>query len=167
MKERLVIMGVSGCGKTSVGHALAKSCGLTFIDGDDLHTKANIEKMSRGVPLTDDDRAPWLALVGEALANADAPVAIGCSALKRSYRDVIRARAGAQVAFVHLHAPKDLLAKRCAARTQHFMPAGLLDSQCEALEMLAEDELGCVVDIDQPLEGVVADAKAYVLGEVS
>ncbi|MEM8592873.1 MAG: gluconokinase [Pseudomonadota bacterium] len=156
-------MGVSGCGKTSLGEALAESCGLTFIDGDDLHPKANVEKMRRGEPLTDEDRAPWLVLVGQALARAHGPAAIGCSALKRNYRDVIRAEAGAPVAFVHLHAPKDVLARRVEARKGHFMPAGLLESQFEALELMGDDELGHVVDIDQPLDSVVAEARAYVL----
>lgn len=158
---RLVLMGVSGCGKTTVGQALARDCALTFIDGDDLHPAANIAKMSRGEPLDDADRAPWLRAVGRKLAEQDGDVAIGCSALKRAYRDTIRHEAG-QVHFVHLHAPKPVLAKRVAERAGHFMPPSLLDSQYAALEDLWDDELGCVVDIDQPFEGVVQDAAAYV-----
>lgn len=155
-------MGVSGCGKSSVGKALAAQCELTFIDGDDLHPTANVEKMSRGEPLNDDDRAPWLAQVGRALAAAKKPAAVACSALKRTYRDLIRAEAGS-VAFIHLHAPKPVLAERVNTRQDHFMPPSLLDSQFEALEMLGPDEAGVVVNIDQPLTNVVADAKTYIM----
>ncbi|MEM1236857.1 MAG: gluconokinase [Pseudomonadota bacterium] len=156
-------MGVSGCGKSSVGQALADRLGVAFIDGDDLHPKSNIDKMSRGEPLTDADRAPWLKLVGMALAEAPEPASIGCSALKRVYRDTIREAAGAPVAFIHLHAEKSVLEERVSQREGHFMPTGLLDSQFDALEMLEADELGRVVSIDQPLENVVAEAQAYLV----
>jgi carbohydrate kinase (thermoresistant glucokinase family) len=138
---------------------------MNFIDGDDLHPVANVEKMRRGEPLNDDDRAPWLGIVGRTLASADAPLAIACSALKRAYRDTIRTEANS-VAFIHLHAPKSILASRVAARKNHFMPPALLDSQFEALETLQPDEDGLVVDINQPLAGVVADAKAYIMRAV-
>jgi carbohydrate kinase (thermoresistant glucokinase family) len=160
---RFVVMGVSGCGKTSVGKALARATGLRFIDGDDLHPPANIAKMSAGVPLDDADRAPWLAAVGRALGREAGHVAIGCSALKRRYRDIIRGEAG-EVHFLHLAAPKAVLAERVAARKGHFMPPALLDSQYAALEPLEADETGTVLDIAQPLEAVVADAVAYVRG---
>ena len=160
---RFVVMGVSGCGKSSVGRALARETGLAFIDGDDLHPPANIAKMSAGVPLEDADRAPWLVAVGRALAEAEGPVAIGCSALKRRYRDLIRGEAG-EVHFLHLAAPKAVLAKRVAARKGHFMPPALLDSQYAALEPLEADEAGVVIDIAQAFEAVAADAVAYVRG---
>ena len=159
---RFVVMGVSGCGKSSVGRALSVKAGLTYIDGDDLHPPANIRKMSAGIPLDDTDRAPWLVAVGQALAEQDGPAAMGCSALKRSYRDIIRAEAG-RVHFLHLSAPKAVLAERVAARKDHFMPPALLDSQYAALEPLEPDETGLVLDIAQPLERVVQDALAYVL----
>lgn len=156
---RFVVMGVSGCGKTTVGQAAATACGTLFFDGDDLHPAENIAKMSAGKPLNDTDRAPWLARVGDTIAAEPGPVAIGCSALKRAYRDIIRDRAGA-VHFIHLHAPKDVLERRVNEREDHFMPPALLDSQFAALEALGDDENGSVIDIDQPFEGVVADTVA-------
>ena len=151
-------MGVAGCGKSRVGAALASQLGAAWRDGDDLHPPANIAKMAAGEPLTDADRAPWLALVGGALRAADGPVLIGCSALKRRYRDAIRDAAGAPVAFVHLAGPRDLIAARMAAREGHFMPVSLLDSQFAALEPLAVDETGITVDIDAAPAAVVAAA---------
>ena len=161
--RRFVIMGVSGCGKSSVGAGLAQVCGLAFIDGDSLHPPANIAKMSSGQPLDDADRGPWLVAVGQVLAAAQGPLAVGCSALKRRYRDVIRAQSGqAPVHFLHLAAPKVVLAARVAARQGHFMPPALLDSQYAALEPLDPDEPGLVIDIDRPIEAIVADAARYV-----
>jgi gluconokinase len=156
--RRAVVMGVSGCGKSLVGATLAARLGAAWRDGDDLHPAANIAKMGRGEPLTDADRAPWLTKVGEALRDADGPALIGCSALKRRYRDAIRAAAGAPVAFVHLTGSRDLIAARMAAREGHFMPLSLLDSQFAALEPLAADETGVAVDIDAEPEAVVAAA---------
>ena len=157
-----VLMGVSGCGKTSVGEALADSTDITFFDGDDLHPAENIAKMSRGAPLNDADRAPWLAEVGRKLAGHEDRVVIGCSALKRSYRDIIRDTAGEPVMFLHLAAPRAVLAKRVADRPGHFMPAALLDSQFAALEQLHADEAGVVISIDQPLAGVIADTRRHL-----
>lgn len=159
---KFVVMGVSGCGKSSVGQALARDTGLTFIDGDDLHPPSNIAKMSAGTPLDDVDRAPWLAAVGQALSQEDGSVAIGCSALKRAYRDIIRAEVAEVVHFLHLAAPKSVLAERVASRRGHFMPPALLDSQYAALELLGPDEAGTVLDIARPLDRVVADAGTYV-----
>jgi len=137
--QRFVLMGVSGCGKTSVGQALAAEIGITFFDGDDLHPAENIAKMSRGEPLNDADRAPWLAEVGRVLAGHDGPIAIGCSALKRSYRDIIRDNAAAPVTFLHLAAPRAVLAARVADRPGHFMPPSLLDSQRTACKLREKD----------------------------
>lgn len=162
MTQRFVLMGVSGCGKTSVGQALAAEIGITFFDGDDLHPAENIVKMSRGEPLNDADRAPWLAEVGRVLAGHDGPIAIGCSALKRSYRDIIRENAAGPVTFLHLAAPRAVLAARVADRPGHFMPPSLLDSQFAALEALHADEQGAEVNIDQPLAAVVADARRHI-----
>jgi carbohydrate kinase (thermoresistant glucokinase family) len=162
-----VVMGVTGCGKTSVGEALAARSDLSFIDGDDLHPAANIAKMASGVPLDDDDRAPWLRDVGKALAASGVSTVIGCSALKRAYRDIIRSEAGGPVHFLHLDAAKDVIAERLNARAGHFMPPELLESQCATLEPLQSDENGKVIDIDRPLEDVVADAASYVKGTLT
>ena len=137
-------MGVSGAGKTEVGSALATQLGVPFTDADGLHPAANVEKMSAGIPLTDADRWPWLAIVGDALASSQSLV-IACSALKRSYRDAIRA-AAADTVFVHLTVGRATLAERVAARQGHFMPASLLDSQLASLEPLEADEAGVTVE---------------------
>lgn len=150
---RVVIMGVSGCGKSSVGEGLAARLGIPYRDGDDLHPPENVERMRRGIPLTDDDRWPWLDRVAGVLA-AQAPVIVGCSALRRAYRDRLRAGAGGRVQFVHLTGSRDLIAGRMAARTGHYMPASLLDSQFAALEAPGPDE-ALAVDIDQPLPALV------------
>lgn len=155
--RRLVIMGVAGCGKTSVGQALAAKTDLTYIDGDDLHPPANIAKMSAGIPLGDDDRKPWLFDVGRHLGAAGGQTAIGCSALKRKYRDWIRAEAGNEVAFIHLSAPREVIAERMNTREGHFMPPALLDSQFADLETLEPDEHGWEIDIAKPLSEVVED----------
>ena len=157
-----VLMGVSGCGKSSVGTALSVTCGMEFIDGDDLHPEQNIEKMASGQPLDDDDRNPWLARVGETLARYDGPVVIGCSALKKKYRDAIRRHVPEPVRFLHLDAPRDVLASRVAGRAGHFMPTSLLDSQFDALERLGNEELGAEIDISKSYESVVAQSESYV-----
>lgn len=152
---RLVLMGVAGSGKTSVGQALAARIGTAYRDGDDLHPPGNIARMARGEPLTDADRWPWLERVGQALAAEEALI-LGCSALKRAYRDRIRDAAG-EVIFVHLSGSRRVIAARMRAREGHFMPASLLDSQFAALEPPGPDEAAVTVDIDQPVEAVVSD----------
>lgn len=152
---RLVVMGVAGCGKSAVGAALAQVMAVPFRDGDDLHPAENVAKMSRGEPLSDADRWPWLALVGQALAKE--PMIIGCSALKRSYRDFITDQAGAPVTFINLAGSRAVIERRMHARQGHFMPPALLDSQFAALEPPMPDENAITVQIDQPPAGVVAD----------
>ncbi len=152
--DRYVLMGVAGSGKTSVGTALSAVTSIPYCDGDDLHPAANVAKMSRGEPLTDQDRWPWLAQVGQTLSRG--LLIIGCSALKRNYRDLIAAEAHAQVTFIHLSGSRDLIASRMNARTGHFMPPILLDSQFAALEPPAPDENAVTVNIDQSLDGIVA-----------
>lgn len=154
-ERRIVLMGVAGCGKSTVGAALAARLGATYLDGDDLHPPANIAKMSRGEPLTDEDRWPWLTLVGQSLATPAGTVILGCSALKLCYRDHIREEAGAPVTFVHLSGSKALIAARMGARPGHFMPTTLIDSQFDALEPPTEEEGGVPVDIDAPLNMLV------------
>lgn len=155
MTRRVVIMGVSGCGKSSVGAGLAARLGLNYRDGDDLHPPENVAKMRAGMPLTDADRWPWLDRVGQVLL-AEAPVIVGCSALKRAYRDRIRTAAGGPVTFVHLAGSQEVIAARMALRQGHYMPLSLLDSQFAALEPPAAAE-AITVSIDQPLEAIVAD----------
>jgi gluconokinase len=162
MTLRVVIMGVSGCGKTSVGEALASALGIPFRDGDDLHPPANVEKMRAGIPLTDQDRWPWLDRVAGVLAT-EAPVIIGCSALKRIYRDRIRAGAGGVVSFVHLSGSKEVILARMAVRKGHFMPVSLLDSQFATLEAPGPDE-AVTVSIDQPLQALVATVLTNLTG---
>jgi gluconokinase len=161
MTLRVVIMGVAGCGKSSVGEALAQRLHISYRDGDDLHTPQAVEKMRTGIPLTDDDRWPWLDRVAGVLSD-EAPIIVGCSALKRAYRDRIRAGASGPVRFVHLAGTRELIASRMAARTGHYMPTSLLDSQFAALEPPGPDE-AVTVDIDQSLPAIV-DAIQSQLG---
>ena len=141
----IVVMGVSGSGKTTVGAALALRLGTPFTDADDLHPASNVSKMAAGHPLSDDDRWPWLALVGGTLAAATATgLVVACSALKRSYRAAILAAApGAR--FVELDVSREVLKLRMLER-KHFMPPALLDSQLATLESLAAKEPGFRVD---------------------
>lgn len=150
-------MGVAGSGKSAVGAALADRLGASYIDGDDLHPPENIAKMSRGEPLTDDDRWPWLAHVGRRLADTEGTVIIGCSALKRSYRDRIREEALGPVTFVYLSGTRELIASRMGARTGHFMPTSLIQSQFAALEPPGADENVITIDIDNTLETIVSE----------
>jgi len=144
----IVVMGVSGSGKSTIGRLLAERLEVPFIDADDLHPMTNVDKMAAGQPLDDDDRWPWLAKVGEAFAEASRTgVVVACSALKRSYRDAIRAEAPG-VTFVYLHGERELLASRLGKRENHFMPATLLDSQLEALQVPGDDEGSVTVSVD-------------------
>ncbi len=158
MPSPLVVMGVSGSGKSTVGAAIAQRLRVPFADADDLHPSANIAKMSRGEALDDEDRFPWLALVGEWLAVYEDGGVMGCSALKRKYRDQIRHQAP-NVQFLYLEGSRDVIAKRQASRPGHFMPASLLTSQFATLEPLEPDEDGIVIDVDQSVDAIV---QAYV-----
>lgn len=148
-------MGVAGSGKSTVGALLAARLGLPFVDGDALHPPANVTKMAAGLPLDDDDRAPWLDAVGERLASGG--VVVACSALRRAYRDRLREAAPA-ARFVLLHGTRELLAARLAARSDHFMPAALLDSQLATLELPTPGEEVRVYDIALPPAEIAADA---------
>jgi gluconokinase len=154
MGSPIVVMGVSGSGKSTVGAALAQRLRVPFADADDFHGKANIEKMSAGHPLNDDDRRPWLESIGEWLAqHADGGV-MSCSALKRIYRDQLRSHCGG-VEFLHLAGTPEVIGRRQASRPGHFMPASLLASQFETLEPLSADERGVVIDVDQDIDSIV------------
>lgn len=158
IKHRIIVMGVSGCGKTTIGDLVARELGVPFVDGDSLHPVENVAKMAAGTPLTDEDRWPWLATVGSKLAAAgDGGLVLACSALRRRYRDAIREQAPDTV-FLHLDGSKEVLKARTEGRTGHFMPPALLESQLATLEPLQEDERGVVVDIAAPVQDVVAEA---------
>ncbi len=154
----IVVMGVSGSGKTTVGRQLAERLGATFRDGDAFHPKANVAKMSAGMPLTDADRWPWLDAIAAAIRDTppEPPLVVTCSALKRAYRERILHGAGRPVAFVFLNGPRKVLAERMAARKNHFMPASLLDSQLAALEPPAPDEPAIEVSFEPPVKTIVA-----------
>ncbi|MGD9957906.1 gluconokinase [Nocardioides sp.] len=150
----LVVMGVSGSGKSTVGAAIAQRLRVPFADADDFHPSANIAKMSAGQPLDDDDRHPWLDAIGAWLAeHADGGV-MSCSALRRRYRDQLRQHLPG-VTFLHLHGSREVIARRQASRPGHFMPASLLTSQFATLEPLAPDESGLVIDVDQDIDAIV------------
>ncbi|MCX4913715.1 gluconokinase [Streptomyces sp. NBC_00687] len=143
----LVVMGVAGTGKTTIGPLLAARLGVPYAEGDDFHPQANIAKMSAGTPLTDDDRAPWLDAIGRwAHDRAGLGGVVSCSALKRGYRDRLRVAAPG-VAFVHLTGDRQLIEDRMSHRKGHFMPTALLDSQFATLQPLAADEAGVEVDV--------------------
>ncbi|NBU88653.1 MAG: gluconokinase [Betaproteobacteria bacterium] len=152
---RLVVMGVSGCGKTSVGHGLAARLGLPMIDGDDLHLPESIARMRAGQPLEDADRWPWLERIGKRLADSRVGLVVACSALRRSYRDRIRQHA-AGVRFLFLDGPFDMVAQRLAQRTGHYMPPSLLDSQFRTLERPDAQETDVfTLEIDRPVSELV------------
>ena len=156
----VVVMGVSGCGKSTVGRALAEALGLRFIEGDEWHPPRNVALMAAGTPLTDDDRRDWLQALAGQLASAAAQgqgLVLSCSALKRSYREQLRSSAPG-LRFVHLHGSPDLLAARMATRPGHYMPPSLLPSQLDTLEPPAADEQPISLDIALPPEALVAAA---------
>lgn len=159
---RVVVMGVSGCGKSMIGAGLARALGIAFVDGDSLHPPANIAKMRSGTPLDDTDRAPWLRCVGQTLLPGD--VIVACSALKRAYRDLIREVAGAPVTFLYLRGQRATLLDRMAARPGHFMPPSLLDSQLATLEPPTPDEPHLVADIEAAPDIIIAQLRTHLSG---
>ncbi len=161
MIRTVVVMGVSGSGKSTLGRALADRLGWAFVEGDDQHPPANIAKMAAGIPLTDEDRVPFLTNVADAMAVAAGTGVIAtCSALKRSYRDLIRDRVGAPIAFVMAVLDKAALQERMQHREGHFMPPSLLDSQLATLETPEADEHPIFVDGDAPVALQVEQAVA-------
>lgn len=161
----VVVMGVTGTGKSSIGRALADALDWVFIEGDAVHPAANIAKMRAGIPLTDEDRIPWLEALGWLTAQRDAEgrsTVVASSALRRMYRDLLRgAVPDGPTFFVHLVAPSSVLLGRMRAR-DHFMPPALLDSQFDALEPLSGDEDGVMIDVDRPPADVLGEALATV-----
>ena len=151
----VVVMGVSGSGKSTVGAALAQRLSVQFADADDFHPPANIAKMTAGNALDDDDRYPWLESIGEWLADrGEEGGVMSCSALKRNYRDQLRHHEP-RTQFLLLHGTLEVITRRQASRPGHFMPVSLLQSQFDTLEPLAPDENGVVVDVDQSIDAIV------------
>jgi gluconokinase len=153
----LIVMGVSGSGKTTIGEMLAARIGWRYEDADSFHPAANVTKMSAGQPLTDDDRWPWLRAIADEIDRANAAgerVVIGCSALRRAYRDVL-VHGRSDIRIVYLDGTQDLIADRLGQRKGHFMPPGLLTSQFGTLEPPTPDEHAVTVSIDAPVETVV------------
>ena len=166
----IIVMGVAGCGKSTVGGDLAASLHCPFLEGDKFHPPASIGKMSHGTPLEDEDRWPWLDALGRALGEATratGSAVAACSALKRVYRDRLAAAAGMPIRFVHLTGSRELLAARMAGRTDHFMPSTLLDSQLATLEPLQPDEAGTALGVEQPPALLLAAARQWLLGAVA
>jgi gluconokinase len=157
----VVLMGVSGSGKTTVGKVLAEQLGWTFLDADDFHPAANVEKMRGGTPLTDEDRRPWLAALREridAAVERGENVVLACSALKHSYQEYLEKHEPESVRYVHLRGSEELIRRRLAARKGHFMPPALLHSQFEALERpVAPDDVE--VDVAPPPDVIAAEIR--------
>jgi gluconokinase len=161
-KGLFVVMGVSGSGKTAIGAGLARALAIEFVEGDDYHSAENVKRMASGIPLTDDDRAQWLRALAARLheaKDAGTGLVISCSALKRSYRDILRA-AASDVRFVFLRGQRSLVAERLAGRRGHYMPPTLLDSQFAILEKPSPDEDAWVCDIRESPEDLVASLVA-------
>jgi gluconokinase len=155
-----VIMGVSGSGKTTIGAQLARELHIEFVEGDDLHPPDNVKRMAAGIPLTDDDRHGWLIAIAARLREAKRAgvgLVVSCSALKRSYRDLLRSAGDAGARFVYLAGDRALLAERLAHRRGHFMPGSLLESQLSTLEEPSPDERPLVCDIRETPDAIVAD----------
>jgi carbohydrate kinase (thermoresistant glucokinase family) len=151
---RVVVMGVSGCGKSTLGHVLAGRLETPFVEGDDLHSAANVAKMAAGQPLTDEDRAGWLQALSERLQQSvsqEQGLVVACSALKKIYRDVLR-QGAPDVLFVHLQGSPEVLTQRLQQRTGHYMPATLLQSQLAILEPLTTSESAMTLDMRMPAE---------------
>ncbi len=154
----IVIMGVSGCGKTTIARSLARSLRVKFLDADKFHPPANIEKMSNGKALNDADREPWLDDVGARIAKVaqeQGAAVLACSALRRTYRERLKRASDMDLLFVLLEGSKDVLQRRVGRRTSHFMPATLLDSQLATLERPDRDERTFTVNISQPVKKMI------------
>ncbi|KWX25267.1 gluconokinase [Mycolicibacterium wolinskyi] len=154
MGSPIVVMGVSGSGKSTVGAALAQRLRVPFGDADDFHPPANVAKMTAGHALDDQDRYPWLEAIGEWLADHEDGGVMSCSALKRKYRDQLR-RHCPDVQFLHLTGSPEVIGRRQASRPGHFMPPSLLASQFQTLEPLDPDEAGIAIDVDQNIDAII------------
>lgn len=162
MERLIVVMGVSGCGKSTVAAALAEAMGGQYFDGDDFHLPEKVEKMRAGIPLTDEDRWPWLERLGRMIAGCEGVVVLACSSLRRVYREKITQAAGEPVLFVHLAGDEALVTARQAARVGHYMPPSLVRSQYEALEPPGPIENAVTVGIDAPVDDIIAAALSAI-----
>jgi gluconokinase len=158
--DHVVVMGVCGCGKTTVARRISALTGFAFAEADEFHSEANVSKMQAGVPLTDEDRWPWLRSLADWMADraaAGESTVIACSALRRGYRTVL-SQGPPSVTFVHLDGSRDTIRRRLSARTGHYMPASLLDSQVATLEALQPDEPGIVLDVEMAPDDLAHEA---------
>lgn len=165
----MIIMGVQGSGKSTIGVALAQRLNIDFIDGDDLHPKANKDKMAGGTPLTDEDRVPWLKTIGQTIADGSAKgrvTIVACSALKRWYRELLRS-SDPSLVFVHLVGDRGLLADRLAHRDHEYMPSTLLESQIDTLEPLAEWEHGIAISVEQTPAAIVDEVTRILMARAA
>jgi gluconokinase len=164
-KPLIVVMGVAGSGKTTIASGLAEHLGVPFVEGDSLHPIANVKKMSAGIPLTDQDRWPWLKAIGERMEVERLTghgVVVSCSALKHIYRDCLRKEVHGNVRFILLDGSRELIGARMKKRKGHFMPPALLDSQFATLEKPTADEHAVILDISHPVPALLAEAAQSV-----
>lgn len=169
-KPLIVVMGVAGSGKTTLASQLAEKLGVPFVEGDSLHPAANVRKMSSGIPLTDEDRWPWLEAIGERMEverSTGHGVVVACSALKRAYRDVLRAHAHGKIHFILLDGSRQLISDRMKQRKGHFMPPALLDSQFATLERPTQDEHAVILDISRKPAELVEEAVKSITPETA
>jgi gluconokinase len=165
-KPLIVVMGVAGSGKTTIASGLAEQLGVPFVEGDSLHPAANVKKMSSGIPLTDDDRWPWLEAIGERIEVERVTghgVVVSCSALRHAYRDCLRKKVHGKVHFILLDGSRELISDRMRQRKGHFMPPALLDSQFATLEKPTPDEHAVILDISHPVPSLLAEAASAVV----
>lgn len=165
-QRHVVVMGVSGSGKTTVAEGIAKATGMVFAEADEFHSEANVAKMRAGQPLDDADRWPWLESLAAWMAAEDQlgrSTVIACSALRRVYRDVLR-KGPPTLDFIHLDGPAQVVRERMATRQGHYMPSSLLDSQLRTLEPLDPDESGAVLDLTRSPDELVAQAVSWLRG---
>jgi gluconokinase len=165
-KPLIVVMGVAGSGKTTIASGLAEKLGVPFVEGDSLHPIANVKKMAGGIPLTDEDRWPWLAAIGQRMEVERLTghgVVVSCSALKLAYRDCLRKEVHGKVHFILLDGSRELITDRMKKRKGHFMPPALLDSQFATLEKPTPDEHAVILDISHPVPVLLAEAAQAVV----
>jgi gluconokinase len=169
-KPLIVVMGVAGSGKTTLAARLAEKLGIPFVEGDSLHPPANVKKMAGGIPLTDDDRWPWLEAIGERMEVERVTghgVVVACSALKRAYRDCLRTHVHGKIHFFLLDGSRQLIGDRMKHRKGHFMPPALLDSQFATLERPAPDEHAVILDISHKPAQLVEEAAKSITPETA
>ncbi|MEP7457693.1 gluconokinase [Phyllobacterium sp. SB3] len=164
---RIIVMGVSGSGKTSVGVAIAEALNLPFLEGDTLHPASNVEKMAAGISLSDDDRWPWLDKIGAELAEAKNGLVVSCSALKISYRKRLREKANGPLAFIFLDGNLDVLRSHMSKRTGHFMPVSMLDSQVATLEVPTGEPLVFRQDVKDSIDQIVDASVDWLRGTLT